>query len=214
MGNCDGNVLAAFSIDHAALITGLSKARLAKWDRLGFFPPEYVGDDDRRNPYSRVYSFVDLVGLRTLRVLDDEYKVPLSELRKAASELRKRSDRPWSAIPLAVLKRKVVFDLDTSPRNVTDGQYAFKHIPLQPIAQEIREKADKFRRRDASQIGHTEKRKFVQHNKEVISGTRIPVSAIDSFIRAGYSNHKILEEYPSLVLRDVQAVRRRTKSAA
>ena len=214
MKHCGGSVLSAFSVDHAASITGLSKARLIKWDRLGFVAPEYIGDDDRRNPYSRVYSFVDLVGLRTLKVLADNYRVPLGELRKAAEELRKRSDRPWSEIPFAVLKRKVVFDLDTSPRNVTDDQYAIKHISLQPIAQEIREQAEKLRSRDASQIGHTEKRKFIQHNTEVISGTRIPVSAIDSFIRAGYSNRQILEEYPSLVLADIDAVRKRAKSAA
>lgn len=214
MKHCGGNVLSAFGADHAASITGLSKTRLAKWDRLGFFSPEYIGDDDRRNPYSRVYSFVDLVGLRTLKLLADNYRVPLSELRKAAEELRKRSDRPWSEIPLAVLKRRVVFDLDTSPRNVTDGQYAIKHIPLQSIVQEIREQAEKLRRRGTSQIGHTEKRKFIQHNSEVISGTRIPVSAIGSFIQAGYSNSKILEEYPSLALGDIEAVRQRTKSVA
>ena len=214
MTKSDESVLSAFCIDHVAQITGLSKARLARWDGLGFFPPEYIGDDERHNPYARVYSFVDLVGLRTLKILSDEHRVPLEELRKAAEELKKRSDRPWSAIPLAVLKRKVVFDLDTEPRNVTDGQYALKHIPLQPIAQEIRERANKLRYRDDSKVGRTEKRKFVQHNAEVISGTRIPVSAIGSFIQAGYSNHDILNEYPSLVLRDIEAVRRRTKSAA
>ena len=214
MKYCGGYVLSAFSADHAASITGLSKARLAKWDSLGFFSPEYIGDDDRRSPYSRVYSFVDLVGLRALKILADNYRVPLRELRKAAEELRKRSDRPWSEIPLAVLKRKVVFDLDTSPRNVTDGQFTIKHVPLQPIAQEIREQAEKLRHRDASQVGHTEKRKFIQHNTEVICGTRIPVSAIASFIGAGYSNRKIVEEYPSLEMDDVESVRRRVKSAA
>ena len=207
-------VLSAFCVDHVAQITGLSKTRLARWDRLGFFPPEYIGDDDRRNPYARVYSFVDLVGLRTLKILSDVHRVPLEELRKAADELKKRSDRPWSEIPLAVLKRKVVFDLDSKPRNVTDGQYALKHISLQPIAQEIRERANRLRYRDDSKIGQTERRKFVQHNAEVISGTRIPVAAIEGFIKAGYSDHDILDEYPSLMLRDVEAARQRIKSAA
>ena len=210
----DETVLSAFCIDHVAQITDLSKARLARWDRLGFFPPEYTGDDDRHSPYARVYSFVDLVGLRTLKILSDAHRVPLKELRKTATELKKRSDRPWSEIPLAVLKRKVVFDLNTNPRNVTDGQYALKHIPLQPIAQEVRERANRLRHRDESQIGHTEKRKFIQRNAEVISGTRIPVSAVDSFIQAGYSNREILKEYPSLVLRDIEAIRQRTRSAA
>lgn len=214
MKHSDESVLSAFCIDHVAQITDLSKARLARWDRLGFFPPEYIGEDSRHNPYARVYSFVDLVGLRTLKILSDVHRVPLEELRKAAAELKKRSDRPWSEIPLAVLKRKVVFDLDANPRNVTDGQYALKHIPLQPIALEVRERANRLRYRDESQIGQTEKRKFVQRNAEVISGTRIPVSAIDSFIQAGYSNREILEEYPSLVLRDIEAVRQRPRSAA
>ena len=214
MTHSDETVLSAFCIDHVAQITGLSKTRLTRWDSLGFFPPEYTSDDDRHSPYARVYSFADLVGLRTLKILSDAHRVPLKELRKAATELRKRSNRPWAEIPLAVLKRRVVFDLDTNPRNVTDGQYALKHIPLQPIAREVRERANRLRHRNESQIGHTEKRKFIQRNAEVISGTRIPVSAIDSFIQAGYSNRDILEEYPSLVLRDIEAVRQRTRSAA
>lgn len=214
MTHSDGSVLSAFCVDHVAQITGLSKDRLARWDSLGFFPPEYIGDDDRRNPYARVYSFVDLVGLRTLKILADIHRVPLEELRKAADELKKRSDRPWSAIPLAVLKRKVVFELDTSPRNVTDGQFALKHIPLQPIAQEIRERANKLRYRDDAQIGRTVKRKFIQHNTEVISGTRIPVDAVSSFILAGYNNDDILEEYPSLSPRDIDAVRKQVRPAA
>lgn len=214
MTHSGDTVLSAFCVDHVSQITGLSKTRLARWDRLGFFSPEYSGDDERHYPYARVYSFVDLVGLRTLKILSDVHRVPLDELRKAARELKKRSDRPWSEIPLAVLKRRVVFDLDTNPRNVTDGQYALKHIPLQPIAQEIRERANRLRRRDESQIGHTEKHKFIQRNAEVISGTRIPVSAIDSFVQAGYSNNEILKEYPSLSVRDVKAIRQRAKSSA
>ena len=206
-------ILAAFSVDHAERLTGLSKARLTRWDNLGFFSPEYVGDDDRRNPYARVYSFVDLVGLRTLKILADKYRVPLAELRKASIELKNRSDRPWSAIPLAVVQRKVVFDLDTRPRD-SDGQLVFRHIPLAPIAEEIARKANALRRRDDSQLGQTEKRKFIQHNAEVISGTRIPVAAIESFVRAGYSNRQIIDEYPSLSVRDISSVRRRLRAVA
>lgn len=210
----ESKVLAAFSIDHAARVTGLSKSRLAQWDRLGFFSPEYIEDEDRRNPYSRVYSFIDLVGLRTLQILADSYRVPLTELKKAAVELKKRTDRPWSEIPLGVLKHKVVFDLTEAPRNVTDGQYALKHIPLSLIASEVEDRANKLRHRDASRIGKTEKRKFIQHNAEVISGTRIPLSAIESFIEEGYEDDQIVEEYPSLMIEDVQLVRRKKQDAA
>lgn len=210
----ESKVLAAFSIDHAARVTGLSKSRLAHWDRLGFFSPEYIEEEDRSNPYSRVYSFIDLVGLRALKILADDYRVPLTELKKAAVELKKRTDRPWSEIPLGVLKHKVVFDLTDAPRNVTNGQYALKHIPLSPIAREVEKRANELRHRDASRVGKIEKRKFIQHNAEVMSGTRIPLSAIESFIEEGYEDSQIVEEYPLLTVKDVHFVRRRMQDVA
>lgn len=206
-------ILSAFSVDNAARVTDISKARLTRWDRLGLFSPEYVGDDDRRNPYARVYSFVDLVGLRTLKILADKHRVPMAELKTAATELKKWSDRPWSSIPLAVVKRRVVFDLAVTPRD-SGGQLVLRHIPLAPIAEEIARKAHALSRRDASQLGQTEKHKFVQHNAEVVSGTRIPVAAVESFVRAGYSNSQIIEEYPSLATRDIKPVRVRLRDAA
>lgn len=207
-------VLAAFSVDHAARVTELSKSRLTRWDKLGFFSPEYLDESDRGNPYSRIYSYVDLVGLRTLKILADDYRVPLSELRKAAIELEKRSSRPWSEIPLGVLKHRVIFDLEQTPRNVTDGQYAFKHIALGPIAKEVEKKAAKLSMRSKEQYGKMERHKFVVHNSQVVAGTRIPVVAIASFLDAGFSIEKILEEYPTLTATDIKAVKRRLKSAA
>lgn len=206
-------LLIAFSVDHASSVTGLSKSRLTRWDKLGFFSPEYLDDDDRGNPYARVYSFRDLVGLRTLKLLTDTYGVPLSELKRAAVELEKRSDRPWEKIPLAVLKRKVVFDLDTSPRDV-DGQQVLKHIPLPTIAAEVAREANKLRNRDKSKIGLIEQRPYVAHHAHVIAGTRIPARAIESFLEEGYSDKAIIAEYPSITRLDISAVRNRMKAAA
>lgn len=214
MTQIENTVLAAFSVDHVARVTGLSKSRLTRWDSLGFFSPEYVDEEDRGNPYARVYSFIDLVGLRTLKILADDYHVPLSELRKAAVELEKRSSRPWSEIPLAVLKRKVVFDLDTQPRNVTDGQYTLRHIPLGSIAEEVHRRAQKLSQRKKSQAGKVERHKFIVHNTLVLSGTRIPLDAVASFIEAGYSDAAIINEYPSLTPRDIAAVRKRRRRVA
>ena len=214
MSNSGYKILSAFSVDHAERITGLSKSRLTRWDSLGFFSPEYVGEGDRGNPYSRVYSYIDLVGLRTLKILADEYRVPLSELRKAAKELEKRSDWPWSEIPLGVLKKKVVFDLDNIPRNVTDGQYAFKHIPLGPIAKQVEQKASKLANRTSSQVGQIERHKFIVHNADVIAGTRIPIAAVASFIEAGYNTGDIIKEYPTLKVADIKAVKRHLRLVA
>ncbi len=207
-------VLSAFGADHAASLTGLSKFRLARWDKLGFFQPEHTPADDRGNPYARVYSFSDLVSLRTLKILADREKVPLSELRKVAVQLKKRSMRPWAEIPLAVVKRKVVFDLPEEPRNVTDGQRVLKEIRIEPIARDIQKKMRQLGARDESQIGKTNRRKFVRHNQEVIAGTRIPTFAIKSLIRAGYTDRAIIKEYPLITARDIKTIRRHMDAAA
>ncbi len=211
--NAASAVLRAFSVDHAVRVTGLSKSRLTRWDQLGFFSPEHLDEEDRGNPYGRVYSFRDLVGLRTLQILTEKYHVPLAELKKAAAELAKRADRPWSEIPLAVLKRKVVFDLDTSPRDA-DGQAVLKHIPLPTIADEVAQRANELRKRDQAKIGLVERRRFVAHNAPVVAGTRIPARAIESFIEEGFSDKAIITEYPSVTRLDIAAVRSRMRTAA
>jgi uncharacterized protein (DUF433 family) len=206
-------VLRAFSVDHAARITKLSKSRLTRWDRLGFFSPEQADESDRGNPYSRVYSFNDLVGLRTLAVLTTKHHISIAELKKAYARLAERVERPWVDTPLSVLNRKVVFDLDGVPRD-TDGQYAGNHISLPTIASEVAEMANALRNRNNDQIGVVERHKFIAHNAPVMAGTRIPVTAIESFIRAGYSDDGIVEQYPTLTRFDVSTVRSKMQAAA
>lgn len=206
-------VLRAFSVDHAAKITQLTKARLTRWDRLGFFSPELADPEDRGNPYGRVYSYTDLVGLRTLAILADKHRVPLKELRKAHDVLAKQVDKPWSQMQLSVLNRKIVHDLSGTPRD-TEGQLAGNHVPLPTIASEVARRAEALRKRDNDQIGVFERHKFIAHNARVLAGTRIPVSAVESFIEAGYSDTAIVAEYPTLTKFDVAMVRSRMKEAA
>ncbi len=78
-----GGVPWAFSAAHVERLTGLSPAQLRSWDEAGFFKPE-MACEDRRRPYSRVYSFRDVVGLRTIGILMRDYKIPLRELKKTA----------------------------------------------------------------------------------------------------------------------------------
>jgi DNA-binding transcriptional MerR regulator len=207
------NVFTAFSVEHAARVTGLSKTRLSRWDKLGFFSPENADDDDRGNAYSRVYSFTDLVGLRALAVLTDEHGISIQELKKTAPELAKRSARPWSEISLAVVKKKVVWDLETIPRD-RHGQLIGAFIPLETIATQVAERAERLRNRNRSLLGSTERHRFIAHNVEVLAGTRIPVKTVESFIDAGYSDKDILAEYPTLTKIDVQFVRSGHKVAA
>jgi uncharacterized protein (DUF433 family) len=210
----DDKVFVAYSVDHASRVTGLSKSRLTRWDNIGFFSPELTTEEDRGSAYGRVYSYTDLVGLRTLAILADVHKVPLSELKKAHDLLVKSVDKPWSDISLSVLKRKVVTDLKGQPRNVTDGQAVIKEIPLPSIASEVADKARQLRERNKELLGTTEKHKFIAHNAVVVAGTRIPISAIKSYIDAGYSDPAIIAEYPTLTKIDMQFVRERLRQAA
>lgn len=208
-----GDILVAFSVEHASRITGLSKSRLTRWDRLGFFSPEYADETDRGNPYGRVYSFVDLVGLRTLAVLTDKYRISLSELRKTYPVLAKRVIKPWSDTQLAVWKGKVIWDLADVPHD-RHGQYLGQHIQLPSIASEVVQRSNELRNRGESQIGLIERRKFVAHNVQVVAGTRIPIRAIASFIDDGFDDDEILREYPSISKRDIAAVRSSMRGAA
>lgn len=84
----------AFTEEHASRVTGLSRRQLRAWDKRGFFEPE-LAFDNRRSPYSRIYSFQDLVGLRAISTLLKKYRVPLRELVKVAYELKKRGYKSW-----------------------------------------------------------------------------------------------------------------------
>lgn len=211
--NAMDNVLSAFSVDHAARVTGLSKARLTRWDKEGFFSPEYLDDDDRGNPYARVYSFTDLVGLRTLAILVDKHRISIKELRATYPELAKQVANPWADVQLSTCKGKVVWDLETQPRD-RHGQTVGRHIELPTVASEVAEKAQELRTRRQALLGTTERHRYVAHNAPVVAGTRIPVAAIHSFIDAGFTNEQILAEYPSLTKVDVQFVRSNRRAAA
>lgn len=205
--------MAAFSVEHASRVTGISKIRLTRWDRKGFFSPEYADDTDRGHPYSRVYSFVDLVGLRTLAVLTDKYRISLDELRKTYPELAKRVAKPWSDTQLAVWKGKVIWNLVDLPQD-RHGQYLGHHIKLPSITSEVAKRSEEIRSREKGKIGKIERHKFIAHNVPVIAGTRIPVRAIASFIEDGFSDEEILEEYPSITKLDIAAVRNSMRGAA
>jgi uncharacterized protein (DUF433 family) len=204
------NIISAFSADQVAKLTGLTIRQLSYWDNLGFFQPQYASED-RRSPYSRIYSFKDVVGLRTLSVLKSEYKCSLPHLRDVAQKLTTYSATPWADLTLYVWKRKVYFKPPKGQmQGVIDGQYLL--LPIKSIMEDVRKKAELLRQRDPGQIGKVEKRRYISHQAEVISGTRIRVATILHFLEAGYSSAAILKEYPSLTEADIEAAKRHGRS--
>src|SRR4051794_17358969 len=96
-----------FTVEQTSRVTGLSIGQLRYWDKTGFFTPEASVE---RRIYARIYSFRNLVGLRTIAILRNAHKVPLQELRKVGQWLKDRHDSPWSSLRLFVAGRRVFFE--------------------------------------------------------------------------------------------------------
>lgn len=204
------NIISAFSAEQAERITGLSATQLREWDAAGFFQPSYAASN-RRSPYSRIYSFEDLVGLRVLHILRTRHRVSLQHLKAVARKLAGYASKPWSELTLYVLNREVHFrnPLDGQVQGAVSGQLAVP-IPISSVIEDVRAQAEELRKRSTDTVGQVERHRFVVHNEEVVAGTRIPISTILSFAEAGYSAEEILREYPSLTLDDVQAALSKT----
>jgi MerR-like DNA binding protein len=82
-------VVSAFTEDQVERLTGISQRQLRYWDRTGFFVPS-LAYEDRRSPYSRLYSFRDIVSLKIVSALRNEANVPLLFHRPQYTDARKR----------------------------------------------------------------------------------------------------------------------------
>lgn len=200
-----GNIIAAFSEDHVERLTGLSKRQLRYWDRTGFFAPSHA-DEDRRSVFSRIYSFKDIVGLRTLAKLRNEHEVPLQHLRQVAEALSHLADDLWTTTTLYVLNKRVLLDEDGEGRlrEAVSGQYVMS-IPLQLIISDTKKDIEELKRRPAEDFGRIVRSKHVNRNAWVVAGTRIPTAAIRQFHEAGYSTEQIIKEYPDLTEEDIKS---------
>lgn len=199
------NVISAFNLEQASRLTGISTSSLVGWDNDGFFRPS-LAYDNRRAPYSRIYNFEDLVALRTLAILRE--RVSMQHLRKAAEKLKEHAGKPWTSLALYTLNREVHFLNPGTGRieGAVSGQYGAT-IPLEAVAQEMRQKANNLRVRDSSKIGRLERHRFVMGNAAVFAGTRIPVADVLSLLDAGFTEEGVLEEYPDLVSADIAAAK-------
>jgi DNA-binding transcriptional MerR regulator len=200
-----GCIVSAFTEDQVERLTGITKRQLGHWDRTGFFKPAF-GAESRRVAFARIYSFKDVVALRVLSSLRNQFGVSLQHLRQVSEKLSHLDDERWTKTTLYVLKKRVVFsDPETGqPREIVSGQYALG-IPLQAVASQTREDVERLYQRRDEQLGKITQNRLVSHNAPVVAGTRIPTVAIKRFRDAGYSVAQIIGEYPDLTEQDVLA---------
>jgi len=199
------NVVAAFSEEQIGRMVGLTKGRLRYWARTDFFRPSFV-EEDGRLPYSRFYSFKDVVALRTLEMLRVQNGVPLQHLRTVAETLAHLNDSLWTATPLFVMNKKVIFvDPQYGHRQeIVSGQYLLG-IPLSKVINDTKNDIIAFRSRPANTVGHLSKNRSIARNALVVAGTRIPVGSIVRLHEDGYTVDQIIAEYPDLTPEDIEA---------
>lgn len=207
------DIISAFSSDHVVRLTGLTKGQLSYWDKTGFFSPQFASEQ-RKEPYSRIYSFRDVVGLRTLAVLRNKHRISLQRLRKFAGSLDGRDSTLWSGLRLYVLNQDVYFSDEAADigRNA-EGQNA-PVVFMQNIINDAANEVAKLKKRSSDQFGRIERHRFTMRNAPVIAGTRIPIASIKRFSEAGYSVAEILKEYPTLTEKDVRAALREREGLA
>jgi uncharacterized protein (DUF433 family) len=199
-------VTAVFSESHVERLTSLTKAQLRYWDRLGFVVPSYA-DGNRRVPFSRIYSFRDVVALRTLALLRNEYQVSLQHLREVSRRLSHLKDALWTRTTLYVVKKHVhvVTKRGDRPIDPTTGQYAIEAVELRAVMNDVEHEVDVLRTRTPEDIGKITHNRFIARNSPIVSGTRISTRAIKNFHESGYSADQIISEYPDLTRADITA---------
>jgi uncharacterized protein (DUF433 family) len=197
--------LLAFTADHVARLTGLSARQLRYWDDTAFFSPTLL-DDHSGRAFGRIYSFRDVVGLRTIAILRRHHSIPLQELRRVGEWLLREHETPWSSLRLALMGRTVIFFDPGSGAAIEPGPQGqtILAIALEPIANEMRDAAAKLQERGSDQIGQLSRNRYVVHNAWVIAGTRIPTEAIWNFHAGGFDVDAIIREYPRLTSEDVR----------
>jgi uncharacterized protein (DUF433 family) len=207
--------LLAFTTEHVCRLTGLSVRQVRYWDNTGFFSPTLV--DGVRRAFSKIYSFRDVVGLRTIAILRNKHRVPLQELRRVGEWLHAHYQTPWSSLRFALSGEKVAF-LEPGTgvaMEARDGKQTVFTIALEPIANEMQKEAERLRERQAAQIGQIVRNRYVVHNAWTLAGTRVTTEAVWNFHQAGYKPDEIIKEYPRLTKKDIQeAIRFEAKRKA
>lgn len=208
-------IIGAFSEEQVSRLTGLSHAQLRGWNRRGFIRPEYRSEGDARKPYSFIYSFKDLLKLRVLNQLRNVYSVPMKELERVELELAHMGDDKWTSQKLWVSNRRVVFvePESRSKREVTSKQFVAE-IALEVVTTDARNDIQRLNRRNGGEVGQIIQKRHFHSSEPVFKGTRIPVSAIQDYLGAGYEDADILDRFPSLEAGDIDAARAWSQEAA
>lgn len=200
------SVLMAFTAQQLARLSRISERRIRYWEKTGVFRPDYI-EKRERGPFRKIYSFRDLVSLRTLGLLRDRFDIQLDELRQASAYLHEHTEAPWSKLALRVYGSHLAFRDPNTNEWMTAapvGQLLLT-LEMSEVSRESETEARRSMERLPDHYGKIARNRNVMSNAWVVSGTRIPVEAILSLKDDGLSTEEIIEQYPSLVAADIEA---------
>ncbi len=196
----------------AAEIAAISRQRLRYWEKTDLITPDVERVISPRNVV-RLYSFsrvVELVVASELR----RQGVSLQHIRRIIEHLREQGyEAPLREVRFALSGDRVMFQH-------VDGSWEDSRRPFQGVMwqvidlDEIRTRIRSRLSRSSSDAGVIEKRRKVQASKPVFRGTRVPVEAVEGYVKAGKSVREIMEAFPSLTEEDIEAARARLTSVA
>jgi uncharacterized protein (DUF433 family) len=198
----------AFTMDVAARLTGLSQWQLRRLDVDGIFQPS-LAQENRRRPYSRIYTFADLVSLRVVATLGKR-GISQPHIRRAANLLKVIPGATWEGTKFFIVGKRLYLSYeDLTVATEPYGQQAMPEVlDLAVIRNDMRRRVDRLKERTQKQAGAVVVDRFIQGGDPVFAGTRIRVATIQSLLRSGAGEEPILHEYPRLVAADIAHARR------
>lgn len=199
-----------FSTEQALNAVGITRRRLQSWIERGIVSPAAEGANGRR--VVRLFTFRNLVELRAAIWLRQYLSLRLIE--ELVLEVRQRGeDYPLAELTWAIVEhpgRKRAVDVvvqraDGSWEMPRGGQVVLQGtLPLAKFADEVRSRVDA-QARQRRRAGTIERRRGTLGSTPVFAGTRVPVATVQRLLDAGWSESRVLDNYPSLRPADIQA---------
>jgi uncharacterized protein (DUF433 family) len=190
--------LGLFTAEQTCRLAQISIEQLRYWDKTKVFRPS---QSPRNGAFHRLYTFRDVVGLRLVSVLQNQYRANLEDLRDIAKRLKSVPDKNWSNLIFQIEgDGKVHFHAHSSASN---GQGSL--LPIREMISGIEKRLAQMNRRTKEQVGKVQRSRYVMRNAPVIAGTRILTESIYDLHQAGFSTARIIKEYPRLKAADVNA---------
>ncbi len=197
----------AFAVPYkrAAVIAGISVRQLDYWSRTGLVVPSITEHLSTAN-HVRLYTLQDMVELVVAARL--RRALTLQHIRRTVTFLRGYAsvDSPLRELRFAVHHDEIHFQM---PDGSWSGEYAPDQtiapqvLALDPIVARIRRGAQ----RPAGTEGRIERVRKVRSSKPVFAGTRVPVSAVSAYLKRGIADDRILDAFPDLTVKDIEAAR-------